>query len=257
MIADKGGLALVLVAAVPEAKHLLAIVHLGAAPSAVTIFPKHPHVEGRSTFVPEVEGAPPAQAARAGKCLPAAGQGYVARGGSLDRNPRGLATATIHLQPESAWTGGGSSPAKKRGSWSQLPAGLSDQTTNSGDTLAEWKRGRGGRATIARLPSSAEPPWMGRSPPRAAASPRRWATTGVAACLRGWPRPRLGAGEPGPSRGAFPFSAAENFFRGAIDGTASSGAEKQASEEEMGNGGSAPLHIYSKRRPTGISYDRR
>ena len=63
---------------------------------------------------------------------------------------------------------------------------------------------------------------------------------GVAACLHGRPRPRLGTGEPRPSRGAFPFSAAENFFRGAIDGTASNGAEKQASEEEMGDGGSAP-----------------
>ena len=59
--------------------------------------------------------------------------------------------------------------------------------------------------------------------------------------LRGRPRPRLGAGEPGPSRGAFPFSAAENFLRGAIGGTASNGAKKkQASEEEMGDGGSAP-----------------
>ena len=44
----------------------------------------------------------------------------------------------------------------------------------------------------------------------------RGSAAGVAVCLRGWPRPRLGAGEPGPSRGAFPFSAAENLFDGAI-----------------------------------------
>ena len=39
---------------------------------------------------------------------------------------------------------------------------------------------------------------------------------GVVVCLRGRPRPRLGTGEPGPSRGAFPFSAAENLFDGAM-----------------------------------------
>ena len=35
----------------------------------------------------------------------------------------------------------GSSSTKKRGSWSQLPAGFSDQTTNSSDTSTVWKRG--------------------------------------------------------------------------------------------------------------------
>ena len=44
--APKGRLDLILVATVPETKHLLTIVRLGAAPSAATIFPKHPHVEG-------------------------------------------------------------------------------------------------------------------------------------------------------------------------------------------------------------------
>ena len=60
--------------------------------------------------------------------------------------------------------------------------------------------------------------------------------------MRGRPRPRLGTGEPGPLRGAPPFSAAENFLRGAIGGTASNGArkKKQESEEEMGDGGSTP-----------------
>ena len=94
---------------------------------------------------------------------------------------------------------------------------------------------------MACLPSSTGPPWLGRPPPRAAVPPRRWAAAGVVTCLRGRPRPRLGAGEPGPSRGAFPFSAAENFLRGAIRGTSSNEAKKkQASEEEMGDGGSTP-----------------
>ena len=104
--APKGRLALILVATVPETEHLLTIVRLGAAPGAATIFLKHPHIKGRSTIVLEVEGAPPAQAARAGERLPAAGQSYVARGGSLDRDPRGLAAATIRLQLEPAWTRG-------------------------------------------------------------------------------------------------------------------------------------------------------
>ena len=106
MVGTKGGFALILVTAIAKAEHLLAIVRLGAAPGAATIFPKHPHIEGRSTILPEVEGAPPAQGARAGECLPAAGQGYVARSGSLDRNPRGLAAAAIRLHPEPAWTRG-------------------------------------------------------------------------------------------------------------------------------------------------------
>ena len=106
MIADEGGLALVLIATVPKAEYLLTVVRLGAAPGATTIFPKHPHIEGRSTIVPEVEGAPSAQAARAGERLPATGQVYVARGGSLDRNPRGLVIAAIRLRPESARTRG-------------------------------------------------------------------------------------------------------------------------------------------------------
>ena len=105
-IAAEGGLALVLVATVPKAEYLLTIVRLGATPGVTTIFPKHPHIEGRSTIVPEVEGAPPAQAVRTGECLPTAGQGYVARSGSLDRNPRGPAAAAVRLQPEPAQTRG-------------------------------------------------------------------------------------------------------------------------------------------------------
>ena len=58
--------AFTLVAAVAKAKHLTTIVFLRAAPDAATIFPKHPHIEGRSAIVLEVEGAPPAKAARAG-----------------------------------------------------------------------------------------------------------------------------------------------------------------------------------------------
>ena len=46
-----------------------------AAPSAATIFPKHPHVEGGIAVELEVQGAPAAQATRAGKRLPAMGQG--------------------------------------------------------------------------------------------------------------------------------------------------------------------------------------
>ena len=59
-------------------------------------------------------------------------------------------------------------------------------------------------------------------------------------CLRGWPHPCLGAGEPGPSRGAFPFSAAENLLDDAIGGGDGAKGEKQAEWEDMGDGGSAP-----------------
>ena len=79
--------AFTLVAAVAEAEHLTIVVVLRAAPDTATIFPEHPHVEGRIAIVLGVEGAPPAQAASAGKRLPAAGQGCVARDGDLDRDP--------------------------------------------------------------------------------------------------------------------------------------------------------------------------
>ena len=92
-----GGLALALVAAVAEAEHLLAVVHLGAASGATTVFPEHPHEEGPVTVELEVEGAPLAQAARAGERLPTAGQSYVARDGDLDRDLRSPAAAAVCL----------------------------------------------------------------------------------------------------------------------------------------------------------------
>ena len=39
---------------------------------------------------------------------------------------------------------------------------------------------------------------------------------GVAGCVRGRPRPRLGGGGSGPTWRAFTFSAAENLFGGAM-----------------------------------------
>ena len=80
------------------------VVVLRAAPDAAAIFPEHPHVEGHLAVILEVEGAPPAQTMCAGERLPAASQGYAARSGSLDRNPRGPAAAAVRLQPEPAWT---------------------------------------------------------------------------------------------------------------------------------------------------------
>ena len=45
----------------------------------------------------------------------------------------------------------------------------------------------------------------------------RGATAGVVVYLQGRPRPLLGGGEPCPSLGAFPFSAAENLLTSAMD----------------------------------------
>ena len=83
----EGKAILTLVTTVTKAEQLAAVVVLGAAPDAPTVFPEHPHVEVRIAVVFEVEGASPAQAARAGKRLPAAGQGCVARDRDLDRDP--------------------------------------------------------------------------------------------------------------------------------------------------------------------------
>ena len=59
------------------------VLVLGAAPCAATIFPKHPHVEGGIAVKLEVQGAPTAQATRAGKRLPTAGQGQAPGRGDL------------------------------------------------------------------------------------------------------------------------------------------------------------------------------
>ena len=69
----------------------------------------------------------------------------------------------------------------------------------------------------------------------------------------------LGGSGPGSSRGDFPFSAAENLRIGAMSVTAGNGAreKKRAEQEEMSDGGSAPLLIYSGRRPTGDPHDHR
>ena len=92
-----------------------AVVVFRVAPYTETIFPKHPHVEGGVAIELEVEGAPPAQAARAGERLPTAGQSYVARDGDLDRDPRSPAAATVCLQPKPAWTGGRQLVGKEAG----------------------------------------------------------------------------------------------------------------------------------------------
>ena len=96
---------------------------------------------------------------------------------------------------------------------------------------------------MARLTSSTGLPRPGQLPPREEAPPRpQGAIAGVAMRLCGRPRPLLGGCEPSPSWWAFPFSAAENLFIGAMGVAASSEArkKKQAEWEEMGDGVSAP-----------------
>ena len=64
----------VFISAIAEAEHPVAVIIFGVAPNAAAIFPEHPHIEGGVTVKLEMHGAPPAQATRAGKHLPAAGQ---------------------------------------------------------------------------------------------------------------------------------------------------------------------------------------
>ena len=73
---------------------------LRAAPHAAVVPPEYPHKEGRQAVVLEVEGAPSAQATRAGEGLPAVDQDHVPRGGDLGTNPRSSTAAPISLQLE-------------------------------------------------------------------------------------------------------------------------------------------------------------
>nr|XP_040243819.1 CASP-like protein 4A1 [Aegilops tauschii subsp. strangulata] len=96
----KGKLTLVVVTAVIKAKLIVAAAILGAAPRMAVVLPEHPHVEGHEAVLPEVEGAPSAQASCAGERLPTASQGHVTCGGDLDPSPRGPTAAAVSLQPE-------------------------------------------------------------------------------------------------------------------------------------------------------------
>ena len=74
---------LALIAAIAETEHLLTIIRHEAAPGAATIFPKHPHVEGGIVVELGVQSAPPDHTTRAGKRLPAGGQGQAPGCGDL------------------------------------------------------------------------------------------------------------------------------------------------------------------------------
>lgn len=76
----KGKLTLVVIMTIIKAKLIVVAAIFGAAPCAVAVFPKHPHIEGLEAVLLEVEGAPPAQVVRVGKRLPSAGQGHIAIG---------------------------------------------------------------------------------------------------------------------------------------------------------------------------------
>ena len=78
------------------------VVVLRATPSAATIFPEHPHIEGGITVELKVQGAPLAQTKRAGKRLPAAGQVQAPGCGDLQRSPGVSVAATVRLKPEAA-----------------------------------------------------------------------------------------------------------------------------------------------------------
>ena len=73
----------VFISAIAEAKQLVAVIVFGAAPNAAAIFSEHPHVEGGVAVELEMQDAPPAQAARAGKRLPVVGQGHTPGDGDL------------------------------------------------------------------------------------------------------------------------------------------------------------------------------
>ena len=59
------------------------VVVFRATPGTATVFLEHPHVQGGVATKLEVQGAPSAQATRAGKRLPAACQSPVPRNGNL------------------------------------------------------------------------------------------------------------------------------------------------------------------------------
>ena len=86
-VASGSRFAFALVTAVAKAEHLVTIIIFREAPNVAAIFSEHPHVEGGITVKLEVQGAPTAQATRAGKRLPTAGQGQAPDRGDLQSSP--------------------------------------------------------------------------------------------------------------------------------------------------------------------------
>ena len=113
----EGKVTLMRVTAIAKAKHLATIVVVFRAASDVeTVFPKHPHEESHCIAVLVVEGAPPAQAVRAGEHLLAADQGYAARNGDVLHDPRSLVQQSSACSQRLPGPGAGSAPAKEHGS---------------------------------------------------------------------------------------------------------------------------------------------
>ena len=75
--------AFIFISTIVEAGHPAAVIVFGAAPNMAAVFSERPHVEGGITVELEMQGAPPAQATRAGKHLPTAGQGHIPDDGDL------------------------------------------------------------------------------------------------------------------------------------------------------------------------------
>ena len=63
--------AFIFISTIAEAGHPAVVIILGTAPNTAAILSEHPHVEGGVAVELEVQGAPAAQATRAGKRLPA------------------------------------------------------------------------------------------------------------------------------------------------------------------------------------------
>ena len=166
---------------------------------------------------------------------------------------------------------GGITSEKNRGKRIQELGGIGAHSTNSREESAAWIPGATARVAVARRPrawhgrrcSLLRPPepsaraYKGSGYPGGGRSHQGLDTTCIAASSRRWIDLFFGGSGPRSSRGAFPFSLAENLLIGAIVVSSGAGRKEQASEEEMGDGGSVPLPIYSKRRPTDDSHDRR
>ena len=104
---------------------------------------------------------------------------------------------------------------------------------------------------------------QGHRVPRGGRSHQGLDTTCIAASLWRWIDLFFGGRGPRSSRGAFPFSSAENLLIGTIVVSSGARRKKQASEEEMGDGGSAPpppplsvIRVYHQHRRFFTAMDR-
>ena len=193
-----------------------------------------------------------AQATRAGKCLPAAGQGRLPGGGDLQGSPRGPAAATICLKPKAARGTSRKFTYEEAGELEPAASRVRRPHDKLRQHLRRAKARPWGSHSLSiplvggRTPTAAQRATS--ATPRSRSRDSRVLARAAPAALR-----RRGAG---PFLASLPFlRGREPLRRGHGDVKRPRRRQRVARRDELE--GLAPFRTYSRGRPTTGHYDRR